>query len=344
MGSEAAGEVAGVRDAVASAVTTTFLENHPDWIERYGERAQKRGVEDARHHIDFLRAAVDLEDPGVFADYVLWCRDVLGSRGMAVSFLVENLEAIRDELEVRLPPPAAQAMIAAVHTGLRALDASEGSPDARGDSLSSACRLYLAASVSGRRAHALDVVRGALRAGDSPLDVYIDIFQEALYEVGRRWQDTSLSVAEEHMATATTQFILSVLQEEFVRSGTARGTAVVTGVAGELHVVGASIIANALEADGWDVRFLGTNLPDVGIFSAIDQCGASLVCISVTMSGCVQGARDLIAGIRQSSAAQPRILVGGTAFRRDPQLWRTIGADGFASDVRGAHELALAGT
>ncbi len=342
MSGEVAVELRRVRDAVAQEVTTTFLSRHPDWVERYGERARAHGVEDARHHLDFLQAAVDLHDPSLFADYARWCRDLLAARGIAVAFLVENLAAVRDELAGRLSSPVAAEVATALQAGLAALAEPQEPAPADADRLSPACRLYLAAAVSGRRADALAVVRVALAGGASPTDVYVDILQHALYEVGRRWQTTELTIAEEHMATATTQFILSVLHESLVRTPVLRGVAVVTGVVDELHVVGASIVADVLEGDGWDVRCMGSNSPHQGVVSAIEHHRASLVAISVTMSGCVTGARDLIAQIRSGTTTTPRIVVGGAAFSHDPELWRTIGADGFATDARSVVDLARA--
>jgi methanogenic corrinoid protein MtbC1 len=115
---------------------------------------------------------------------------------------------------------------------------------------------------------------------------------------------------------------------------------VVTGVVGERHVVGASIVANVLEADGWDVRFIGSDLPHAAIVATIHQSGADLVAISVTMSEGITGARDLITQIRSSSTAPLRIIAGGAAFQDDPQLWRRIGADGVGTDARRVAELA----
>ncbi len=340
MRTEFAAEIGRVREAVAISVTDALRSRHPDRLELHGDRVPAFDVYDARHHVDFLQAAVALDDPATFRDYALWCRDLLDSRGTSDSFLVESFEAIRDELADRLSPPASEAVGRALHPGLAALAAGEGSARAKVGPLSPACRLYLAASVSGRREAALEIVRGALRGGASPLDVYIDIFQCALHEVGRRWETSGLTIAEEHMATATTQFILSVLHEENPRTGSQRGTAVITGVVHEQHVVGASIVANVLDAEGWDVRFLGTNLPHDAIVSAIVKSRASLVAVSVTMSERVEDVRDLIAHIRRSSAASPRIIVGGAAVLRHPQVWRTMGADGFATDARSVAELA----
>jgi methanogenic corrinoid protein MtbC1 len=340
MRAELAAEIGRVRDPVAGAVTGRLLTRHPGWTDRHGDRATEHAVQAVRQHIDFLQAAVELDDPATFSDYALWCRDHADSRGEGVVVLEENLEAIRDKLAGLLSPPAAEAVGRATRAGVEALASGRGAPESRADPLSLACRLYVAASVSGRRDDALAVVREAVRGGASPVDVYIDIFQNALYEVGRRWETTGLTIAEEHMATATTQFILSVLHEEQPRARSHGETAVVTGVVHERHVVGASIVANVLDAEGWDVHFLGTDLPHDAIVSEIDHSRASLLAISVTMSECAADARDLIAHVRRDLADPPRIIVGGAAFLRDPQLWRTVGADGFAADARGIAELA----
>jgi methanogenic corrinoid protein MtbC1 len=47
----------------------------------------------------------------------------------------------------------------------------------------------------------------------------------------------------------------------------------------------------------------------------------------------VNAVRQLILALRGSNIAPlPQILVGGYAFRLAPELWRDVGADGFAKD------------
>ena len=338
-----AAELLDVREAVAAAATDAFLTRHPDWVERYGEGARSRCEEDAAHHVDFLAAAVDIGDPRSFADYTRWCRGVLESRGIPAGLLAENLEAIGKELAVRLSAEALGAAGIALAAGLAALyELPEVEPAVEDSPLSVACRVYTAAAIAGRRKDALAIVREALRSGSSLVDVYVGIFQESLYEVGRRWATKGLTVAEEHMATATTQFILSVLYEEIARPATERGHAVITGVGSELHQVGANIVADALDADGWDVRFIGTNLPRDGILKVIEEHDPALVGISATIVSNVGRVRDLIDDIHRNDDGARRIIVGGGAFRSNPEIWQDIGADAFASDVRGALELARA--
>ncbi|QIK74581.1 cobalamin B12-binding domain-containing protein [Nocardioides piscis] len=300
--------------------------------------------DDLRLHIDFVQTAVEQDDPHLFRDYALWCRDLPGSRGVDAVTLIGSLETIRAELTGRLSPPAAEAAHEAVCAGIDALSAGEASPCAKDAPHSLACHLYVAAAVSGRREAALAIVRESVGDAESPVEMYVEIFQSALYEVGRRWQTAGLTVAEEHMATATTQFILSVLHQERPRTAGRRGTAVVTGVFGDQHVVGANIVANVLDADGWDVRYVGTNLPIDDIVGAVSSTQADLLAVSVTRPECVDAARELIDRVRDIGPTPPRVIVGGAPFREDPLLWRAVGADGFAADARSVADVAVAGT
>lgn len=341
MTAEAAHDVREMRDDVARSVTQTFLRSHPDWVERYGDAARERGEEDARHHLDFLAAAVELGEPRAFSDYVRWCRDVLESRQIASAALAENLEAISAELRQRLAPALAAVATTTVEAALSELTETPSRRAASTEpSLSLACHRYTDAAIAGRRRDALAIAREAIRSGDSLLDVYTSVFQAALYEVGRRWETAALTVAQEHTATATTQYVLSVLYDEMPAPVVERGNAVVTGVAGELHQIGANIVADALEADGWDVRFLGTNMPLEGILQTIDEHQPTLVGISTTIVANLHETRELITALRARDGETPFLLVGGRPFREYPHLAREVGADAFAADVGAAVEFA----
>lgn len=174
-----------------------------------------------------------------------------------------------------------------------------------------------------------------MRAASHPTDVYVDLFQQTLVEIGARWERNEISVAQEHLATTTVQFVLAQLYGAIDRSSPSRGSALVTGVEGELHQVGANLVADVLEADGWRVRFLGTNMPHEGIVEAALEMDAELVAVSTTMLFNLDAAGRLVDALRNSKRERtPRILVGGSAFRAAPKLWREVGADDFAVDLR----------
>ena len=65
------------------------------------------------------------------------------------------------------------------------------------------------AILTGERKAALTIAREALRNGARIQDLYADVFQDALYEVGRLWETNAITVAQEHMATAVTQYVMA---------------------------------------------------------------------------------------------------------------------------------------
>ena len=178
----------------------------------------------------------------------------------------------------------------------------------------------------------------ALRSGADAVDIYLELFQTALFEVGRLWETAQISVATEHMATAITQVLMARLYTRLPRRAASQGNAVITGVQGELHQIGANMVADILDAHGWNVLFLGTNAPHEGIIEAVESHGARLVGISATMLSNVPRVRQLLGGIRERVPGV-RIVVGGGAFRAVPALWRDLGADGFAPDLRATIDL-----
>ncbi len=142
------------------------------------------------------------------------------------------------------------------------------------------------------------------------------------------------------MATAVAQYVIASLYADLERPTERRGRAVVTGVYGELHQLGANMVADILESDGWDVRFLGTNVPPDGAVRAAVDHRADLVGISAMMLPNLSRVTELVERVRAAGDDRRRVIVGGGLFRSDPHLWRQVGADGFAPDLREVVALA----
>jgi methanogenic corrinoid protein MtbC1 len=327
-----------LRQEVAEQVTAEFLARHPDWLERYGERARTHGVADALFHQDFLAGAIEADSPAAFQDYTRWTAGMLAARGIDPAFVRENLRQIGDALGARLAETERGHVVRFIDAGCATAEAtpeSAPSPEA-----TSALRsVYVQALLQGARRPALTVVLDAVDRGWNIADLYSDVLQPAMYEIGRLWESNRITVAEEHTATAITQHVLAHLYERLPRPTQLRGRAVITGVAGELHQVGAHIVADALEADGWDVRFLGTNMPHAGIIKILEEHQPHAVGISATMLFNVASVRRLVDEIRDGTTRPVRIVLGGAAFRMAGHLAAEIGADGFATDVREAVQL-----
>jgi methanogenic corrinoid protein MtbC1 len=326
------------KDRIAVSVTDEFLRRHPGWVTRYGDRARRRGVEDAGYHIEFLAAAVEAGSVPTFEEYVRWTAGVLTARDIGIEFLAENLMQIERQLSKDLPPGDRDGVAAFLAAGL---DACQRAPTqtalAREQPLGGTVDVFVSALLAAQRKAAVTIALDALARGGSIVDLYVDLFQAALYEIGQRWQRNEISVADEHMATAIVQYVLAQVYERLPIPSPTKGRMLVAGVAGELHQLGANIVADVLEAHGWDVRFLGTNVPTSGLLSAIEEHRPDVVGLSLTMLTNMAQFRETVATVRAHARdVGPKIVVGGRAFTRAGTHWRECGADAFAADVRDA--------
>ena len=324
------------KHTIAVASTERFLADNPDWVERYGSRAYDFGVEDARFHIDFLVAALEAECPEAFADYARWAAAMLASRGILPDALCESFERIRDELLPRLDSDQLRAEVAAyLEHGCAAGDDEDRPPvsDAAatepGSELEESREAFVAAILDGDRERAVEVLGHAIR-GHPLVDVYTHVAAGAMVEVGRRWQACDIGVADEHRATAVAEFAIACQYPNLPRRPPAKaGRAVVSGVQDELHQFGTHLLADLLEFEGWDVRFLGTNLPAHEIAAALESHQADLLALGTTLLPNLSKARQVTALVK---ARRPscRVLVGGRAYRALGDGARLVGADAFA--------------
>ncbi len=109
-------------------------------------------------------------------------------------------------------------------------------------------------------------------------------------EVGRAWHEGRLRAGEEHMVTQVVVDVLVELRRRWAderegapgANGAPRPAAVVGATEGNQHHLGALCIRLLLERRGWDVLYLGPDVP-VEDFGAIQKSRrADLVCISLT--------------------------------------------------------------
>jgi DNA-binding transcriptional MerR regulator/methylmalonyl-CoA mutase cobalamin-binding subunit len=143
--------------------------------------------------------------------------------------------------------------------------------------------------------------------------VFIDeVVAPALVRVGHGWAEGSVSVAQEHMATAVFRRVLSWLFQVYEVTGAAPRLIVATPPS-QIHELGALMAAASAAAEGWRVTYLGPDLPVADLVSAVAQTGARAVAVSAVY---VPEGADLLAALREMRAGLPErvpLLVGGAA-------------------------------
>jgi methylmalonyl-CoA mutase cobalamin-binding subunit len=95
----------------------------------------------------------------------------------------------------------------------------------------------------------------------------------------------------------------------------------------EFHEIGARMAADFFTIAGYDVTFIGANTPCQVIRSAARQVRPKYLAISVTNSYNLFNARKVIAMVRSELGCDVIVVVGGSAFRRNPGSAKEVGAD-----------------
>jgi methanogenic corrinoid protein MtbC1 len=155
------------------------------------------------------------------------------------------------------------------------------------------------------------------------------------------WQLNEVSIAKEHYCTSVTQLIMSQLYKYILNSEKKNKTCITTCVGDELHELGIRMIADLLEMEGWDTEHLGANMPIKDIVNEVENKQVDILAISVTIISNIGEAKKLIKRIKNNKKIKnTKIAVGGYAFNINKDLWKEVGADGYAKDLKGAIDLS----
>jgi methanogenic corrinoid protein MtbC1 len=194
---------------------------------------------------------------------------------------------------------------------------------------------YLAAVLAGDRRTAFGVVDQALADGVHLRQLYLDVFQPVLHQVGRLWEANRISVAEEHLATAITEAAMARLYELLFASVDGSGRLLIAACAdSERHEVGLRMLCDVLEMEGWDTVFLGATVAIPELVEMVRTRKPEVVALSASIAPHLARVQAAIEALRgELGEGTPLIAVGGRAFHDDPGLAMRIGADFTANDA-----------
>ena len=171
---------------------------------------------------------------------------------------------------------------------------------------------YLRALVDGNSNAATIVVHELIGKRASVADIYLDVLAPALFQIGDLWCDGKVNVAQEHLATQITLGQMDKLRliQSVPRSLSYR--VMVCCVEGEHHFIAARMAADLFQMEGWQVDFLGPDVPTAALIEIVSARRPNLLALSTTLQSNLRRTRALIKKIRKLPAA-PYIIVGGKA-------------------------------
>ncbi len=332
------------KDALArEIVKRQYADSGKCWEPENMEGHQK-SIRDVMYHLDYLSQAVATRSPTLFRDYTSWVRVLFERLNFSTEVLPTTLDITREVLEKYLNPELfdlAGEYLDAAENELKTSSKGPGSYLTPEMPLAELAREYLDLLLAGERAQASRLIQEAVDDGAAVKDIYLYVFQRTQHEVGRLWQINQISVAHEHYCTAATQLIMSQLYPHIMSGEKMGRRLVMTCVNDELHELGARMVADFFEMEGWDTYYLGANTPTPDILSTLDEKQPDLLGISTTITYNLDQMSKLIKTVKSSPPGDNLpVLVGGRPFNVDPNLYVKIGADGQAPDAAAAFRTA----
>lgn len=200
---------------------------------------------------------------------------------------------------------------------------------------------YLEPLLRGDRQACRGVIEETLQSGIPANSVYVDLVWPVMVEIERLRRAGKISPVEEHMATRINRTIVDQLQNKLPRRTKKEKSIVVCCAPEEMQELGAQMMTDLFESDGWTVRFLGGGLSNDDILAFINGFAPDILLIYGTAPQQAPDVRRLIDTIKAVNAwPNMRIMVSGGLFNRAEGLWEEMEADLYAENAVEALQVA----
>jgi MerR family transcriptional regulator, light-induced transcriptional regulator len=324
-------------NSLAEEITEHQFLARPALLEKYGVKGKQKCREDAAFHLHYLSEAVSASSTKIFADYIGWAKIMLVSRGIEYRDLEHTLAAMKRALVKNASRDEGALLASFIDAALKLLPNLPESVPSFVDPnrpFSTVANTYLKSLLLLNRDEAVAYLLREVDAGLSIKDVFEHVILPVQQEVGRLWQLNKITVVQEHYCTAVAELVLTRLQRKYI--GTRRDVSALTLCPeGEEHCLGLRLFSEVLEADGWNVTYIGPKSPTRDIVKHLQTFRTDVVAISVATPLNLGKTKQLIDAIKGlSPQRQPRIIVGGAALMNsEPNALTWLGADALATDI-----------
>ena len=161
---------------------------------------------------------------------------------------------------------------------------------------------YLDVLLKGDRKLCRTVIEESLQSGTPANSVYAEIIWPVMVEIEKLQRSDRITSAQEHMATRINRTIVDQLQNKLPRRPVKDKKIVVCCSEEELQELGAQMIADLFESDGWEVKFLGGGLNNEDILTFVNDYAPDILLIYGTTAKQAPGIRRLVDTIKRINA------------------------------------------
>ena len=305
----------------------------------------------SRHqqHLKIMTNMLKINDPYLTAWTTIRQYGACLEQGLPGDFFRGEITAWRSAIQESLDHPGHREELLAFYdrlaecreTLLESVGSGRELPFPRRDNFEELQQLFLVLSLMGDYQECLNFSGKVIQSVDDLKTFNLKVIWPVLYRMGLLWQSGQISIADEHLVTNLVRRIATVQHSRFATLNVTLGKVVVSSTANEYHEVGAQMVADFLGMEGWDVTYLGANVPSWILLETIKQNKPFMLALSVAIETNLVKVQQLIDAVREDPEIRDiKIMVGGNAFNRSPLVWKRIGADGFAADADSATKIA----
>ena len=325
-------------------VRLTSLENISRLI---GHNPLQIMYDNHQHHARFMATVFVVNDYSLLAKTLPWVYRSYRAHHFSYDYFIAELEAWIQALRDVFPETMAATIIRiyewmiGVHHHVIDLGQSEHlfRPPHNADYLDDK-NIFLEALLLGDSQACLQLARKYIDS-IADLDIfYLYILQAAMFNIGVMWEKAEITIAQEHLASTIVNRLMAQVALDISPGNQHMGSAVVSTSPNEYHQLGALMVADVLDFDGWEVHFVGADVPHEELIAFVKDKAPDFFALSVTIPFNLARAQAIIEALRADPAMQSmKIMVGGRAFIDNPTIWYQIGADGYAANIIEAREL-----
>jgi len=325
------------------------LESREDILKLIGGNSVDMLEDNHQNHIDFMQSVFTYRQHELLVKTLPWVYKAYTSKGFLLDYfqveLTSWVQALSDEKNPDLAP------IIQVYNKMLTWHEDIGKLSQREDFLkivpdvlwTDNHQSVLKDLLLGKHKAVLDIILDLYMLPEDTDKVYLELIQPVMYMIGKHWEEGRISVAQEHIAASAVSRVMAHIHMQFDTADHLKGDVVVSTGANEFHQIGARMVSDLMENAGWNVRFLGADIPKDSLGEMLDQINPFIVALSVTMDYNVDKVREMVRYIKSKDRwSGIKIMIGGLAINNDPSLHHQLGADAYPANA--IESLAIAET
>lgn len=321
------------------------LTAHPNITELIGGNPISIMYDNHSNHFDFMATVFRYNSFEMLVRNIPWVYRAYRAHGFSFDYFPVELEAWKKSIEKYLEPQIADEINAVYdwmiknHNTMIELSQKVPQEEDNYPELKDIRTEFKDYILSADFHKCMEIANNILNKEKGLDSLYFGVIQPVMYEIGRLWEENKISVAEEHLATSIAGRIMAGLYAKLPIPAYDKGKAIVTCAPNEFHELGGRMLADILEADGWDVLFLGANTPSHELMALLEKVNPRFLAISLTLPFNIDKVEIIISSLKNSpQLSHIKVMVGGLAFDTDSELWKNIGADLYAKDPQSVLE------